>query len=85
MPEPARKQEAEVATPPKRKGRKPSATLEQAVEIGRTTQPGREGHASRRRIEDAVRDKGFTINKDLAEKAKDILQAELNGHAVAVH
>lgn len=82
--EPARKQEAEPATPTKRKGRKPSATLEQAVEIGRTAQPGREGHASRRRIEDAVRDKGFTINKDLAEKAKDILQTELDEYALAV-
>ncbi|MFJ3832091.1 DUF2637 domain-containing protein [Streptomyces sp. NPDC090046] len=82
--EPARKQEAEIGTPPKRKGRKPSATLEQAIEIGRTAQPGRDGHASRRRIEAAVRDKGFTINKDLAEEVKDILQAELNEHA-AVH
>ncbi|MGW7098379.1 DUF2637 domain-containing protein [Streptomyces sp. NPDC054838] len=84
VPEPAQKQEAEVATPPKRKGRTSSATLEQAIEIGRTTQPGRDGHASRRRIEDAVRDKGFTINKDLAEKAKDIIQAELDEHAAAV-
>ncbi|OKK18460.1 hypothetical protein AMK16_19425 [Streptomyces sp. CB00455] len=83
--EPAGKQEAEINTPPKRKGRKPSATLEQAIEIGRTAQPGRDGHASRRRIEDAVRDKGFTINKDLAEEVKDLLQAELDEHAAAVH
>ncbi|MEV7169996.1 DUF2637 domain-containing protein [Streptomyces sp. NPDC093224] len=82
--EPARKQEAETATPPKRKGGKSSATLEQAIEIGRTAQPGRDGNASRRHIEDAVRDKGFTINKDLAEKAKDILQAELDEHIAAV-
>ncbi|MFG2387753.1 DUF2637 domain-containing protein [Streptomyces lavendulae] len=81
---PDRKQVAEIDGPPKRKGRKPSATLEQAIEIGRTTQPGRDGHASRRRIEAAVRDRGFTINKDLAEQAKDLLQAELDEHAAAV-
>ncbi|MFF5485276.1 DUF2637 domain-containing protein [Streptomyces virginiae] len=85
VPEPAGKQEAGIDIPPNRKGGKPSATLEQAIEIGRTTQPGRNGHPSRRRIEDAVRDKGFTINKDLAEKAKDTLQAELDEHATAVH
>ncbi|WP_405979595.1 DUF2637 domain-containing protein [Streptomyces sp. NBC_00158] len=83
--EPAGKQEAEIDTPPKRKSGKPSATLEQAIEIGRTAQPGRDGHASRRRIEAAVRDKGFTINKDLAEEVKDLLQAELDEHAAAVH
>lgn len=84
VPEPAATQVAEIDSPPKHKGRKPSATLEQAIEIGRTTQPGRDGHASRRRIEAAVRDKGFTINKDLAEEAKEILQAELDEHAAAV-
>ncbi|MEU2829409.1 DUF2637 domain-containing protein [Streptomyces lavendulae] len=82
--EPTRKQEAELGTPPDGKGRKPRATLEQAVAIGRTAQRGRHGHASRRHIEDAIRSKGFTINKDLAEEAKDILQAELNGHTAAV-
>jgi hypothetical protein len=84
VPEPAPKQEAEIDTPPTRKPGKHSATLEQAVEIGRTAQPGRAGHASRRRIEVAVRDKGLTINKNLAEKAKDIIQAELDGRSVTV-
>lgn len=79
-----RKQEAEINTPAKLARSKPSATLEQAVEIGRTAQHGRAGNASRRHIEDTVRDKGFTINKDLAEKAKDIIQAELDGHTSAV-
>ncbi|MFJ7205131.1 DUF2637 domain-containing protein [Streptomyces sp. NPDC098789] len=79
MAEPTRKQEAEIDTPPNGMARKPSVTLEQAVEIGRTAQRGRGGHASRRHIEDAIRSKGFTVNKDLADEAKDILQSELDG------
>ncbi|WP_432096450.1 DUF2637 domain-containing protein [Streptomyces sp. bgisy100] len=59
-------------------GRKPIATFEEAVEIGRTAPAGRKGQASRRSIEKAIRDKGLGIGRERLEKVKDFLQAELD-------
>ncbi|MFB0631187.1 hypothetical protein [Streptomyces sp. AB3(2024)] len=70
---------AEPGTPPvERSEQQPAATFEQAVEIGRTAPLGRGGRASRRHIEKAVRDKGLRIGKDLLERVKQALQAELD-------
>ncbi|MDT0471081.1 DUF2637 domain-containing protein [Streptomyces sp. DSM 41014] len=46
--------------------------------IARTAPPGREGHASRRHIEDAIRAKDLTIGRKEADRIKAILQAELD-------
>ncbi|MCZ4117908.1 DUF2637 domain-containing protein [Streptomyces sp. H39-S7] len=72
-------QVAELQKPAaERRGRLPSATLEQAVEIGRTAAPGRSGRISRRHIEKAIRDKGLAVGRERLDRAKDILQSELD-------
>ncbi|MFD8148694.1 DUF2637 domain-containing protein [Streptomyces sp. NPDC059708] len=80
----AQPQLAQVAKPAKpyvERSGQPVTTLEQVVEIGRTAPLGRGGRVSRRRIEEAVRAKGLGAGKDLLERAKKDLQAELD----AVH
>ncbi|MFD8058495.1 MULTISPECIES: DUF2637 domain-containing protein [Streptomyces] len=61
----------------KRRGR-PSATFEQAVEIGRTAPTGRGGQISRRHIEAAVHAKGLGIGRSRLDEVKNLLQAELD-------
>ncbi|GGX62418.1 DUF2637 domain-containing protein [Streptomyces hiroshimensis] len=72
----------QVAQPKKRPagrpGQQPSATLEQAIEIGRTAPLGRGGHVSRRHIEKAIRDKGFGIGRERLDEVKGFLQDELD-------
>ncbi|MFJ6797672.1 DUF2637 domain-containing protein [Streptomyces sp. NPDC091268] len=53
-----------------------SATLEQAIEIGRTAPLGRGGKVSRRHIEKAVRDKGLRVGRERLDQAKDFVQTE---------
>ncbi|WUX42156.1 DUF2637 domain-containing protein [Streptomyces anulatus] len=78
------KQVAEPQKPPAKPGtRRSSATLEQAVEIGRTVPLGRGNKASHRHIAKAIRDKGFAIGRERVEKAKDIIQAELDADTVS--
>ncbi|MEU6057048.1 DUF2637 domain-containing protein [Streptomyces sp. NPDC047097] len=74
-----REQVAEPEKPPAdRRGRRPIATLEQAIEIGRTAPLGRSGRISRRHIEKAIRDKGFGVGRERLDEAKGVLQAELD-------
>ncbi|MET8345912.1 DUF2637 domain-containing protein [Streptomyces microflavus] len=61
----------------KRRGR-PSATFEQALEIGRTAPTGRGGQISRRHIEAAVHAKGLGIGRSRLDEVKNLLQAELD-------
>ncbi|MEU5446952.1 DUF2637 domain-containing protein [Streptomyces californicus] len=51
--------------------------------LARSAPLGRGGKASRRHIEDAVRNAEHTIGKDEAERVKDALQAELDEAAAA--
>lgn len=88
-PTPAQVPDADVAKAPamsasqptqprgKRRGR-PSATFEQAVEIGRTAPMGRGGQISRRHIEAAVHAKGLGIGRSRLDEVKNLLQAELD-------
>ncbi|MEU3350965.1 DUF2637 domain-containing protein [Streptomyces sp. NPDC037389] len=64
--------------PAGRPGPQPSATLEQAIEIGRTAPLGRGGRVSRRHIEKAIRDKGLGIGRERLDEAKNFLQDELD-------
>ncbi|MBX7469078.1 DUF2637 domain-containing protein [Streptomyces sp. MAG02] len=64
--------------PAARPDRRPSATFEQAVEIGRTAPLGRGGRASRRHIEKAIHDKGLSIGRPRLDAVKNHLQAELD-------
>lgn len=64
--------------PAGRPGQQPSATLEQAIEIGRTAPLGRGGRVSRRHIEKAIRDKGLGIGRERLDEAKNSLQDELD-------
>ncbi|WNI30807.1 DUF2637 domain-containing protein [Streptomyces sp. ITFR-6] len=87
-PTPAQVPDADVAKAPamsvsqptqprgKRRGR-PSATFEQAVEIGRTAPLGRGGQISRRHIEAAVHANGLGIGRSRLDEVKNLLQAEL--------
>ncbi len=78
------KQVAEPQKPPtKRRTRRPSATLEHAVEIGRTAALGRDNRASHRHIAKAIHDKGFAIGRERVEETKNILQAELDAATVS--
>ncbi|MGZ9932308.1 DUF2637 domain-containing protein [Streptomyces sp. NC-S4] len=73
------KQRTSPATPAKTaKPRLPRASMDQIVEIGRTTTLGVKGRYSRRNIEAAVRAKGLSISKDRAEEGQRRLQAELD-------
>ncbi|MFF9979544.1 DUF2637 domain-containing protein [Streptomyces erythrochromogenes] len=76
--QPQLEQVAESAKPSVERSGQPVTTLEQVVEIGRTAPLGRGGRVSRRRIEEAVRAKGLGAGKDLLERAKRDLQAELD-------
>ncbi|MFD4240174.1 DUF2637 domain-containing protein [Streptomyces sp. NPDC058525] len=72
-------QVAEPDTPPvERPDRQSSATLEQAIEIGRTAPLGRGGKVSRRHIERAIRDKGLRVGRERLDQAKNLLQTELD-------
>ncbi|WP_405856034.1 DUF2637 domain-containing protein [Streptomyces sp. NBC_00090] len=72
----------QVAQPPMPpatdRGQKPSATFEQAVEIGRTAPLGRGGRVSRRNVEKAIRDKRLGVGRERLDQVKDFLQAELD-------
>ncbi|MET7717431.1 DUF2637 domain-containing protein [Streptomyces sp. NPDC005407] len=72
-------QVAEPEKPPtEHRGRHPIATLEQAIDIGRTAPLGRGGRVSRRHIEKAIRDKDLGVGRERLDEAKDFLQAELD-------
>ncbi|MFS0695971.1 DUF2637 domain-containing protein [Streptomyces nitrosporeus] len=60
------------------RGKKPIATFEQAVEIGRTASLGRGGRVSRRNVEGAIRDKGFGVGRERLDQVKSFLQEELD-------
>lgn len=82
--QPQPEQVAEPGKPTLERSGQPSATYQQVVEIGRTAPLGRGGRVSRRRMEEAVRAKGLGAGKDLLERAKKDLQAELDAaHADA--
>lgn len=68
--------------PAQPKGRQPSATMSDLLDIGRTAPLGRNGRVSRRHIEAAIRAKGLPIGKDRLNEVKDALQADLD-HAPA--
>ncbi|MFE3580016.1 DUF2637 domain-containing protein [Streptomyces vinaceus] len=76
--QPQLEQVAEAGKPPVERFGQTVATFEQVVEIGRAAPRGRGGRVSRRRIEEAVRAKGLGAGKDLLERAKKDLQAELD-------
>ncbi|MFE9402343.1 DUF2637 domain-containing protein [Streptomyces sp. NPDC006530] len=61
-----------------RRDRKPSATFEQAIEIGRTAPLGRGGRISRRHIEQAIRDKDLRVGRPRLDEVREFLQAELD-------
>ncbi|MEU3374445.1 DUF2637 domain-containing protein [Streptomyces sp. NPDC006660] len=61
-----------------RRDRKPSATFEQAIEIGRTAPLGRGGRISRRHIEQAIRDKDLSVGRPRLDEVRKFLQAELD-------
>ncbi|MCY0945895.1 DUF2637 domain-containing protein [Streptomyces antarcticus] len=65
-----------AASPVGHPDRQSSATLEQAIEIGRTAPLGRGGKVSRRHIEKAIRDKGLRVGRERLDQAKDFLQTE---------
>ncbi|GFE23666.1 MULTISPECIES: DUF2637 domain-containing protein [Streptomyces] len=60
------------------KGRQPSATMDELLDIGRTAPLGRNGRVSRRHVEAAIRAKGLPIGKDRLNEIKDALQADLD-------
>jgi hypothetical protein len=64
--------------PSRPKGRKPSATMDELLAIGRTAPQGRGGRISRRNIEQAVRAKGYSAGRNRLDDATRILQAELD-------
>ncbi|MEV0278546.1 DUF2637 domain-containing protein [Streptomyces sp. NPDC050610] len=77
--EPATKHVAETTSQHGRpEGGRPSLSLEQAMDIGRTAPLGRAGRVSRRNVEKAIRDKGFGISRSRLDEAKNLLQAELD-------
>ncbi|MFB0631167.1 DUF2637 domain-containing protein [Streptomyces sp. AB3(2024)] len=76
--QPQFEQVAEPSKPTAERSGQLVATFEQVVEIGRTAPLGRGGRVSRRRVEEAVRAKGLGAGKDLLERAKKDLQAELD-------
>ncbi|MFJ6696503.1 DUF2637 domain-containing protein [Streptomyces sp. NPDC091272] len=64
------------------KARRPSATMEEILRIGRTTPLGRDG-VSRRKLEEAVRAAGYAAGRKRLEDAKKALQDELDETADA--
>jgi hypothetical protein len=62
--------------PAKRKGRAPSATMDQLVAIGRTAPLGRDDRVSRRNVESVIRAKGHSVARDRLDEATRRLQTE---------
>ncbi|MFE2144994.1 DUF2637 domain-containing protein [Streptomyces sp. NPDC059456] len=72
-------QVAEAHVPPKKRtGRKPAATDDELFAIALTAPLGRDGRASSRHIETAVRARGLPIGKDRRNKITRQVQAELD-------
>ncbi len=72
-------QVAEAHVPPKKRtGRKPAATDFELRAIARTARLGRDGRASSRHIETAVRTRGLSIGRDRRDKITRQVQAELD-------
>ncbi|MGW8777664.1 DUF2637 domain-containing protein [Streptomyces sp. NPDC055796] len=72
-------QVAEAHAPPKKRtGRKPAATDDELFAIALTAPLGRDGRASSRHIETAVRARGLPIGRDRRNKITRQVQAELN-------
>ncbi|WP_050779758.1 hypothetical protein [Streptomyces sp. C] len=70
---------AEAHVPPKKRtGRKPAATDDELFAIALTAPLGRDGRASSRHIETAVRARGLPIGRDRRNKITRQVQAELN-------
>lgn len=63
--------------PAKPKGRRPSATTDELLAIGRNAPRGPDGRISRRAVETAIRAKGHTVGKDRLVDVTRTLQAEL--------
>jgi uncharacterized protein DUF2637 len=78
---------ADVADTPepsaKPKGRRPSATMDQLLAIGRTAPRGRGDRISRRNIEKAVRAKCYSAGRDRLDEATRALQDELDKASVS--
>ncbi|MFD9479008.1 DUF2637 domain-containing protein [Streptomyces nojiriensis] len=74
---------ATEADAPKRsakpRGRRPAASDEQLVSIGRTVPRGPDGLIPRKRFEAAVRKEGYPVGKDRLIGAMDVLHAESAG------
>ncbi|MFE1409918.1 DUF2637 domain-containing protein [Streptomyces sp. NPDC058746] len=72
-------QVAEAHVPPKKHtGRKPAATDDELFAIALTAPLGRDGRASSRHIETAVRARGLSIGRDRRDKITRQVQAELD-------
>ncbi|RPF44739.1 uncharacterized protein DUF2637 [Streptomyces sp. Ag109_G2-6] len=72
-------QVAEAHVPPKKRtGRKPAATDDELRAIARTAPLGRDGRASSRHIETAVRARGLSIGRDRRDKITRQVQVELD-------
>ncbi|SCK52273.1 Protein of unknown function [Streptomyces sp. ScaeMP-e48] len=70
---------ADIPTPAsaaKPRGRRPSASVDQLVEIGRTVPRGPKGLIQRTKFEAAVRSEGHPVAKDRLVEAMDIIHAE---------
>lgn len=63
-----------AATKPR--GRRPGASVDQLVAIGRNVPRGRGGRIQRKKFEDAVRDAGHPVGKDRLIQAMAIVHAE---------
>lgn len=74
----ATKRAHSLKLPAKPKGRKPSATMDELLAIGRTAPRGRNGRISRRNVEAEVRAEGHSVAKDRLTDAVRMLQAELD-------
>ncbi|MFF1779068.1 DUF2637 domain-containing protein [Streptomyces virginiae] len=75
-------QVAEAHVPPKKHtGRKPAATDDELRAIARTAPLGRDGRASSRHIEAAVRARDLSIGRDRRDKITRQVQVELDGGA----
>ncbi|WP_251072868.1 DUF2637 domain-containing protein [Streptomyces sp. ISL-43] len=62
----------------KPKGRRPAASEEQLLAIGRTVPRGPDGLIPRKRFEAAVRKEGYPVGKDRLVMAMDILHADFD-------
>ncbi|MEU8772626.1 DUF2637 domain-containing protein [Streptomyces sp. NPDC048606] len=72
-------QVAEAHVPPKKRtGRKPAATDDELFAIALTAPLGRDGRASSRHIETAVRSRGLSLGRDRRDKITRQVQSELD-------